>query len=29
MYVNRNNGAAARRGDDTKPFQLLTYQIPA
>lgn len=27
-YVNRNNAAAARRGDDTKPYKLLAYTVP-
>jgi hypothetical protein len=29
MYVNRNNAAAARRGDASKPYHLLTYTVPA
>lgn len=29
MYVNRNNAYAARRGDDSKPYKLLAYTIPA
>lgn len=29
MYVNRNNAAAARRGDFSKPYTLLSYKIPA
>lgn len=28
-YVNRNNAAAARRGDESKPYHLLAYTIPA
>ena len=28
-YVNRNNAAAARRGDNTKPYAVLAYTIPA
>ena len=27
-YVNRNNAAAARRGDESKPYTLLAYAIP-
>jgi hypothetical protein len=26
-YVNRNNAAAARRGDDSKPYALLTVEF--
>lgn len=28
-YVNRNNAAAARRGDTSNPYRLLAYVIPA
>jgi len=28
-YVNRNNAAAARRGDDTKPYRVLSYTVAA
>jgi hypothetical protein len=26
-YVNRNNAAAARRGDHSKPYAVLAYQV--
>ncbi len=29
LYVNRNNAARARRGDDSKPYRVLSYVIPA
>lgn len=28
-YVNRNNAAAARRGDPSNPYAVLAYAIPA
>jgi hypothetical protein len=27
-YVNRNNAAAYRRGDESKPYHLVSYTIP-
>lgn len=27
-WANRNNAAAARRGDDSKPYAVLAYTIP-
>lgn len=27
MFVNRNNAAAARRGDDSKPYAVLIVEI--
>ena len=26
-YVNRNNHSAARRGDETKPYKVLSYTV--
>lgn len=28
MYVTRNNAYAARRGDESKPYSVLAYNIP-
>jgi hypothetical protein len=27
VYVNRNNAAAARRGDPTKPYSVVSFKI--